>query len=160
MNTFAHKIPGFTLWVKSLYPYRNFSEFCPPCFNLHWHFSINSSPLWHQKLKRKRENSTFRYKEAVICKAVFQTDIYLSSKHVSLSCTMQGTPLKSPHELHIEKRNQNSSFQKATFTFFHTIYSAMYFLFPCYLLRITISEKINVHWTMPVKEQCVSRVTP
>lgn len=90
----------------------------------------------------------------------FKPDIHLPSKHVSLSSTMQGTPLKSPHELHIEKSNQNSSFQKATFRFFHTIYSAMYFPFPSYLLRITISEKIYGHGTMPIREQCVSRVTP
>lgn len=157
---FAHNIPGFTPWVKCLHPYKNFSEFCALCFNLHSHFFINSSSQWHQKLKRKRENSTSRYEEAVICKAVFQTRHTFVIKHVSLSSTMQGTLLKSPHELHIEKSNQNSSFQKATFSFFHTIYSAVYFPFPSYLLRITISEKINVHGTMPIKEQCVSRVAP
>lgn len=70
---FAHNIPGFTLWVKCRHPYKNFSEFCALCFNLHSQFFINSSSLWHQKLKRKRENSTSRYEEAVICKAVFQT---------------------------------------------------------------------------------------
>lgn len=45
---------------------------CPALTCTHIFF-INCSSLWHQKLKRKRENSTSRYKEAVLCKVAFQT---------------------------------------------------------------------------------------
>ena len=74
--------------------------------------------------------------------------VHLWSKLTLLSCIMQ-TPLKSPHELHLEGKKQNSSFQKEIF--FHAVNSVTHFPSPHCLFRITIQEKINGHWTMPMR---------
>lgn len=53
----------------------------------------------------------------------FKPSIHLWSKPIFLSCTMQETPLKSPHELHLERRKQNSSFPKEMYFFQYSLFS-------------------------------------
>lgn len=96
------------------------------CFNLHLDFFRNCSSLRYQKLKRKRQNSTSRYKEAILCKVVFKPNVHLSSKLVSISCTMQETPLKSPQAPHWEEEPELILTKRTLLLFPYSLFSYVF----------------------------------